>query len=78
MLFSYYLCCQTSMSAMLHLESVMPMPTVRILLGHISARAKLDTVEMAKHAEVLYGIFNLTLRMQQHIFKSVCWKYDKI
>ena len=52
MLFSYFLCCQTSMSAMLHQESVMSMPTVKILLVPICVRANLDTVEMEKHAKV--------------------------
>ena len=40
------------MSAVLHLESVMSMPTARILLVLIFVRAKLDTVEMEKHAKV--------------------------
>ena len=50
--FSYLLYCQTSTSAVLHLESVMSMPTARILLVLIFVRAKLDTVEMEKHAKV--------------------------
>ena len=52
MLFSYLLCCQTSTSAVLQLESVMLMPTARILLVLICVRANLGTVEMAKHVKV--------------------------
>ena len=37
---------------MLQLESVMSMPTARILMVLIFVRAKLDTVEMGKHAKV--------------------------
>ena len=37
---------------MLQLKSVMSMPTARILLVLIFVRAKLDTVEMEKHAKV--------------------------
>ena len=51
-MFSCFLYCQTSTSAVLQLESVMSMPTVRILLVLIFVRAKLDTVEMGKHAKV--------------------------
>ena len=49
---SCFLCCQTSTSAVLQLEAVTSMPTVRILLVLIFVRAKLDTVEMEKHAQV--------------------------
>ena len=51
-MFSYLLYCQTSTSAVLHLQSVMSMPTARILLVLIFAPVKLDTVEMEKPAEV--------------------------
>ena len=52
MLFSYFLCFQISTSAVLQLESVMSKPTARIVLVLIFVRAKLDTLETEKHAEV--------------------------
>jgi len=48
-----FFCCQTSTSALLQLESVMQMPTVRILLVLIFVRAKLDTMETEKYAKVV-------------------------
>ena len=49
---SCFLYFQTSTSAVLQMESVMSMPTARILLVLIFVRVKLDTVEMGKHAKV--------------------------
>ena len=51
-MFSCFLRCQISTSVVLQLEAVMSMPTVRMLLVLIFVRAKLDTVEMEKHAKV--------------------------
>ena len=52
MLFSNFLSCQTSTSAVLQVESVMSMPTARIVLVLIFVHAKLDTLETEKHAKV--------------------------
>ena len=58
------------MSAVLHLESVMSMPTARILLVPIFVCVKLDTVEMEKHAKVDKHIVLLDNEAPDYNFNS--------
>ena len=55
---------------MLQLQSVMSMPTVRILLVLIFVRVKLDTLEMEKHAKVDKRTVLLNLEVHGNVVDS--------
>ena len=55
---------------MLQLESVISMPTARILLVLIFVRAKMDTVEMEKHAQVDKHTVPLNHEVRDNVFDT--------
>ena len=69
-MFSYFLYCETSTNAVPQLESVMSMPTARILLVLIFVLVKLDTLEMEKHAKVDKRTVLLNLEVRGNVVDS--------
>ena len=55
---------------MLQLKSVMSMPTARILLVLIFVRAKLDIVEMEKHAKVDKHTVQLNHKVRKNVIST--------